>query len=191
MVAKQFQTKNLGHLMLDLETMGNDSYSVITSIGAVEFDLNTGEYGRTFYERIDIQSCLNSGMKINGSTIYWWLQQNDEARKEMCKPSDNIKNVLEKFKSFMDEIGGNSVYIYGRSPRFDCGLLKDAYVLWNYQSIPWDFRKELDVRTFEFFSPEIKANESNVGTEHYPLDDCRYQINYCTNIWKKFHPELK
>ena len=32
-----------GHLMLDIETMGNESFSSIVSIGALEFDIETGE----------------------------------------------------------------------------------------------------------------------------------------------------
>jgi DNA polymerase III epsilon subunit-like protein len=41
---------NLGHVMLDLETMGKRAGCAIVSIGAVEFDINTGEIGRTFCE---------------------------------------------------------------------------------------------------------------------------------------------
>ena len=41
------------HVMLDLETMGRKSNSALVSIGAVEFDLITGETGREFYKVID------------------------------------------------------------------------------------------------------------------------------------------
>jgi DNA polymerase III epsilon subunit-like protein len=71
------EIKKLGHLMLDLETLGNKSNSAILSIGAVEFDLETGETGREFYQRIDLQSCIDKGLIINGSTFYWWITQNE------------------------------------------------------------------------------------------------------------------
>lgn len=51
------------HIMLDIETMGNQSYSSILSIGAVKFDLNTGETGDEFYTTIDLKSCLDLGLK--------------------------------------------------------------------------------------------------------------------------------
>ena len=35
------ENKSLGHLMLDLETMGNKSNAALLSIGAVEFDIKT------------------------------------------------------------------------------------------------------------------------------------------------------
>ena len=47
----------LGHIMVDLETMGRNSNAVICSIGAVEFDINTGQTGREFFAKVDIQSC--------------------------------------------------------------------------------------------------------------------------------------
>ena len=88
--------KNLGHLMLDLETMGNESHSVICSIGAVEFDIITGETGRAFYEMVSLQSCLDLGLKVTGSTIEWWLGQNEAARKEVSLGRKNITEVLHK-----------------------------------------------------------------------------------------------
>ena len=45
--------------------------------------------------------------------------------------------------------------IWGNSPRFDLGILQDAYRALNMK-IPWDFRKERDVRTLVSFIPEIK-----------------------------------
>lgn len=49
----------MNHVMLDIETLGNQSNSVITSLGAVEFNLETGETGREFWQNIDVQSCLD------------------------------------------------------------------------------------------------------------------------------------
>jgi DNA polymerase III epsilon subunit-like protein len=40
-------------VMLDIETLGNRPYSIILSIGAVEFDPRTGNMGNEFYVLID------------------------------------------------------------------------------------------------------------------------------------------
>ncbi len=55
------EERKFKHLMLDIETMGNESYSAITSIGAVEFDIETGETGDEFYVVVGLQSCLDAG----------------------------------------------------------------------------------------------------------------------------------
>ena len=170
--------------MLDLETMGNASNSAIVSIGAVEFDINTGECGKEFYELVNLQSCLDKGLIVNASTVYWWLQQSEAARKQICKPSDNLHNVLEKLKSFMGCLG--DFQIWGNSARFDIGILESAYRADGYESItlPWNFRNERDVRTLVSFAPKVKEHYPFTGTEHNPIDDCIYQIDYCHAIWK-------
>jgi hypothetical protein len=176
---------NLGHLMLDLETMGNKSNAAIVSIGAVEFNINTGETGREFYERIHLQSAINAGLKAEGGTIMWWLQQSQEARDEICKVGDNLNNVLEKLKSFMSNLG--QFHIWGNGLRFDVGILEDAYVACGYETMPWHPKRELDVRTLVLYAPEIKANWVMSGMLHNPIDDCKHQIGYCNAIWKKMH----
>lgn len=167
-------------LMLDIETMGNESYSCIISMGAVEFDINTGETGKYFYTPIDLQSCLDLGLIINASTVMWWLQQNEQARKDIVdRKAIPIKEALDEFAKFCN---GNYA-IWGNSARFDCGILQNAYNKANLP-IPWDYRKERCVRTLVSFNPEIKRNYVSKGTAHNALTDCYYQIGYCCEIWK-------
>lgn len=168
--------------MLDLETIGNKSHAALLSIGAVEFNINTGEIGKTFYERINLQSCIDAGLIVNGSTFYWWLQQSEEARKEVCKPSDNLHGVLEKLKSFLGCLG--DFQIWGNGARFDIGILEDAYVADGYENMPWNFRNERDVRTLVSFAPKIKEHYPFQGIAHNPINDCKHQIRYCTAIWQ-------
>lgn len=177
---------NFEHVMLDLETMGNKSNSVITSIGAVQFNIENGKTGDEFYERVDIQSCLDIGLIVNASTIYWWLEQNETARKEMCKPSDNIKNVLEKLKSWFGNLN-EDFYLWGNGARFDIGILEDAYVKLGYYQMPWNFRCERDLRTLAGFAPEVKSRVQTewTGIEHNPIDDCKLQIKYAVEIWNE------
>lgn len=167
--------------MLDLETLGNKSNSPILSIGAVEFNLETGETGREFYTTVDLQSCLDVGLKINGSTFYWWMQQSDGARKAICVEGEHILTVLNDFRIWIkDRV--EKVKIWGNGARFDIGILEDAYVT-NHLTIPWYFRSEMDVRTLVAFNPIIKSNYPNIGVEHDPIDDCKFQIGYCHETW--------
>jgi hypothetical protein len=176
--------KNLGHLMLDLETMGKRAGCAIVSIGAVEFDLETGEMGRKFSEPVDLQSCLNVGLFVEASTIYWWMMQSEEARKELCKPADSIVNVLEAFTSFLHCLG--DFQIWGNGASFDMSILEAAYfAIGRGEILPWKFRNERDVRTLVSFAPTIKESFVFNGIMHHSIDDCKYQIGYCTAIWQK------
>ena len=173
-------------VMLDLETMGRKSNSALVSIGAVEFNLITGEMGREFYKVIDLQSCLDFGLEVEASTIYFWLQASQAARDAICKDKKlPLPTVLHMFDKWMQELP-TEVNIWGNSARFDIGKLEDAYRICKLEN-PWYFRSERDVRTLVAFAPHIKANYPFTGIEHNPIDDCKHQIKYCTATWKKIN----
>lgn len=160
---------------------GNGSNCSLVSLAAVKFDLNTGEKGDVFYKKIDLKSSLDIGLNVNADTIMWWLKQSNEARKELYSGEHfHIKDVLEEFSEFCSY----DYEIWGNSPRFDLGYLQDAYRKLNMK-IPWDFRKERDVRTLVSFIPSIKENWKYNGIAHHPIDDCYNQIEYCSIIWNK------
>lgn len=87
----------MSHLMLDLETLGNQSYSCILSIAAVEFDIETGEELSFFYKKISLESNLQLGLKINSSTLEWWMLQKPEVLRELFTFSEPINSVLYDF----------------------------------------------------------------------------------------------
>jgi hypothetical protein len=174
--------ENLGHIMVDIETMDNRSNAAIVSIGAIEFDLNTGQTGRSFYTNVDLQSCLDAGLRVKGSTVIWWLQQNKQARLKLSESPIHLNVALLGFKSFISECG-KDVQLWGNSARFDLGILTDAFVLALKEERPWNFRNERCVRTLVAFAPEVKETQEKIGVEHDALDDCRFQIAYCSKIW--------
>lgn len=167
------------HIMLDIETMGNSSYSSIVSIGAVKFDINTGDTGDEFYINIDLQSCIDLGLGISASTVMWWMEQSDEARKGLT--SGNVVSITEALKMFA-EFCDEDCEIWGNSARFDCGILGNAYNKAGIP-IPWNFRNERCVRTLTSFAPDIKRNYPDNGVKHNALSDCYFQIGYCSTIW--------
>lgn len=169
----------LNHVMLDIETFGTKSNSVIAAISAVYFDLESGDTGLEFNCLVDIQSCIDVGLKIDISTLKWWMGQSDQAREIVISGNEKIKHALEKFSNFV----GDNKYIWGNSARFDLGILQNAYDACNIP-IPWDFRKELDVRTLVFLNPTIKENFEYKGIKHNAIDDCKNQIDYCHLTYK-------
>jgi hypothetical protein len=169
----------MNNIMLDIETMGSESFSSIVSIGALEFDIETGKTGREFYVNVDLQSCLDLGLIVNASTIMWWLKQSEQARQDLTNGTVlPIKEALLKFAQFCNK----DYQIWGNSARFDCGILQNAYNKADMH-IPWDFRKERCVRTLVSFNPELKNNFPTAGTAHNALSDCYYQVGYCSAIW--------
>lgn len=170
--------KTFNHVMVDIETMGTESYSSILSIGAVKFDINTGECGDYFHKTISLESSLKLGLIINSQTLQWWLLNSNESKVALFEDANPIGVVLYQFSQFITK----EVEIWGNSARFDLGLLQNAYDKIG-TPIPWDFRKERCLRTLVSFKPEIKENFEYTNVKHNALDDCYNQIRYATKIW--------
>lgn len=180
--------ERMGHLMLDLETMGKGSNSAIVSIGAVEFELESGAMGAEFYEKVDLQSCLDLGLKVNASTILWWMTQSQAARNKLCEEGVDLPHAMANFRYFMTTLK-TDIQIWGNGARFDLGILEDAYDACKEHTTPWGFRFERDVRTLVSFAPVVKDHYPFTGVEHNPIDDCKYQISYCSAIWNKLNKD--
>ena len=171
----------MNNLMIDIETYGTSSNSVILSIAAIEFDIDTGKTGKTFYVNIDPASCVNAGLKQDSQTVQWWKEQDKKAWQRLTKGRVSLKVAMTRFNEFLSE----KTYIpWGNSARFDLGLITDAMAAVGMKP-NWSFRNERCVRTLVGFAPEVKEKHVFQGVMHDALDDCRNQISYCSKIWNK------
>jgi DNA polymerase III epsilon subunit-like protein len=172
--------------MLDLETMGEKSYSAIVSIAAVPFNLETGQVSeKIFYQVIDLQSCLDLNLRVTGNTVYWWMNREREAQNNIrCNDKKPIKEVLDLFGRFFSEnmADQNNATVWGNSAKFDLGILENAYQVARLVK-PWNTWKEADVRTIvNKYGMDIKQDLKFEGIKHYAVDDCKHQIKYLCAI---------
>jgi len=154
-------------IMLDLETLGQQPGSVIVAIGAVKF--GNGEIHDTFYERVDAESCVALGLRMDVSTVLWWMKQNDEARKEITQPGIHLTQALLQFSLWMGDIDAE---VWGNGANFDNVLLSDAYDRALLKR-PWKYYNDRCYRTVKNLRPEIPMMRG--GTHHNALDDARSQ----------------
>ncbi|QTV06039.1 3'-5' exonuclease [Faecalibacter bovis] len=171
----------MNNIMLDIETLSTDFDAVIISIGAVRFDLSTGIKGDTFYRKIDKQSCVDVGLKINPETVDWWMNQDEKARQEFLSKSDRISisdGLIELSEFILKED-----FVWSNGATFDLVILRSAYKACQID-LPWEFYNEKDVRTLAGLVPEVKENEPFVGVKHHPVSDCIHQIKYCSKVYQ-------
>lgn len=175
-------------IMIDIETLGESSRSVITALAAVAFDIDTGETGAVFHYNIDIQSCLYAGLQVTGGTLKWWISQSPEARDAIVSgKSEELTVVLKEFTGFVQSFP--DAKLWGNGSRFDLGILADAYRAVNLD-VPWIHSIERDVRTLVSLHPDIKKNTPFLGVRHNPIDDCFHQIRYCSETWREVNQSL-
>lgn len=192
----------MNHVMLDIETLGQGPDSVITSIAAVQFDIETSKIGNTIRIDVNLESNLELGRKVDPSTLRWWLKQSPDAVKGLSQSFEkgvSLQEALRKLSNFFYFLNQKDIFVWGRGPRFDQAILTHAYTSLN-RDIPWQFRNEMCVRTMEFLRPEVKnatpkadptGHGSNGGGLHDATLDAEYQIAYVSNIYKTINNELK
>lgn len=172
--------------MLDLETFGTGPTAMIASIGGVFFDLMTGELGAEFYCNVDIESCQKYGLIADGGAIKFWCSQPDVARNALF---DNPKPIalpdaLSLFSKFYGDF--KKTNIWGNGCNFDNVVLGNAYKAIKKDK-PWGYSQDRDVRTLVQLgklSGLQRQDCKREGTHHNALDDAKYQVKYCSYIYK-------
>lgn len=160
------------HIMLDLETLGTATSSVITAIGAVAFDPSSKQLGDRFYVVLgDWAEQQKYGRTIDADTVKWWMEQSDAAREALILPpvAATTGVALNDFREFCNMNGGHDVKLWGNGADFDCVLLSSLYGTYNIGR-PWSFRNNRCYRTIKGmgWGP---AKAQRVGVHHNALDD--------------------
>lgn len=174
-------TKNI---MLDLETMGKGSNAPIIAIGAVAFD--STKVTDKFYAEVSLQSAIDGGGVVDGSTIMWWLQQSEAAR-EAFKNNDDAMHLmaaLNNFRMWYKDVGGDDVY--GNGATFDNVILANAYKN-SSVPVPWEHGNDMCYRTIKNMHKDIELER--IGTHHNAVDDAESQALHLIKIWSKHDHE--
>ena len=160
------------HFSIDLETLGTRYNAAILSIGVHQFDIGTGKLGETFYREIDLDSAIKAG-KVTGSTLAWWAQQGDAAKRVF---GDNGKTplsvALDELRTWM-LTKATKPKVWGNGSSFDISILEHAY---DNGAVglkePWFYTNIRDMRTIMDYCLVKPKRE---GTHHNALDDAKYQ----------------
>jgi len=169
----------MAHVMVDLETLGNGSQSVIIALGAVTFDPSKGLLGEQFYMVIDPQSCVDAGLKMDVSTVMWWMDQSDAARKAVTKVGSPLGDVLFRFAQWLP----TDPVVWGNGATFDNVILANAYKATNLP-MPWKHWNDRCYRTLKNLYPRIQA-PVRLGTAHNALDDAIFQATHANALLER------
>ena len=164
-------------VMIDFETFGNGKNACVVQIGAVWFDLTTGLTGQSFSCNIDAEDAVRNGAQIDASTVYWWLQQSEAARKSIGGQGIKESLAFNQFNTFLQ--GAEEVWSHAT---FDFVILTETLKRLGIKP-NFHYRAARDIRTLLSLSPS-KKEVLRDGTHHNGLDDSMYQVKYCHEAWK-------
>jgi hypothetical protein len=158
-------------VMLDIETMGFCTSSVVLSFGAVKFDPWTIEEPRLpLYHRLDVDSQLELGRTTDDSTMEWWAAQASDVQEEAFAEDD--RTSLAAFTGELNKylVGVDEIWAHGTT--FDIVILESMYRDLGLPT-PWVYGKVRDSRTlFGLFGDPRKRNAEQA---HNALADAWYQ----------------
>ncbi len=177
------------HISIDIETLGTTSTAPVIAVGAVAFDITTGEQGAQFYRRIDWESALK-GRRCTAGTLQFWMKQDGEgdAVREILKPGVGTREALKDFLAWFHALAAQinrDPFVWGNGATFDIGVMGTLLELYGFEH-PWKFWNVRDCRTMAMVA-DNKIDVRSVpfdGTKHNALADAKHQAKYVSMMWQ-------
>lgn len=176
--------------MIDAETLGTAADSVLMSIGAVRFDLDSGEIDDAgFYRSISIDSNRDYGRRIQEDTLQWWFKQSAAAQAVFTEPKVTLSDALCELS---DWLGGedNPRFMWSMGADFDLPMIAHAY----HQivvDVPWKFWNSRCARTYKNLPQAKNVSVPRLGTHHNALADAIYQAQLVQAIQRELTKKAK
>ncbi len=176
-------------VMVDLETMSTAAHAAFVQLGAVAFDPcgttlpSVDQPSFVFYRNVDLASCIDLGLHVDGGTVMWWLQRSEEARASLLNPSpEPVRNVLADFAQWFMKVTARDSYIWSHGLTFDVPILAEAYRRLGRKT-PWFFSRAHDTRTiFDRAGFKLPSADTRVGG-HNALQDALVQAAGVQTVW--------
>lgn len=169
-------------LMIDCETLATTADAVILSIGAVKFNLETGEIDNEgFYASISVESNLAWERRIEESTLLWWLKQEAAAQQVFFEPKESLDSALQMLSDF---IGGQEYRVWSNGADFDLPMIAHAYSKCGLE-LPWKYFNSRCYRTYKNLPQAKDVRAKTQGVKHNALADALTQAETVCAIHKK------
>lgn len=162
----------MNDVMIDFETFGNGKDKCICQVGAVYFDRVTGELGKEFKANIDARTHQKLGGVLDADTVYWWLQQSEQARASVLAPGLDIVAAMTELNQFLSD----AARIWSHAT-FDFVTLVDTLKQLGVKP-SFSYRVGLDLRTLTTLAGVTADGFVREGTHHDGLEDAKYQVKY-------------
>jgi len=165
--------------MIDIETVANTNTSAVIQVAMVRFDWD-GNVGDTLVVNLDLDEQVREGLDVNASTLSWWARTNATIFNELL--TKDVLPVKKALKQICDFINFND-YIWCHAT-FDIPILNNLLHKFGFKT-PWAYMKNRDIRTLiDLSGLDLSQYPWDVEKTHDALEDCVFQIKYCTDAYK-------
>ena len=167
------------HGMIDLETLGTGSNSVVVSVGLVAFNISTGEILAELDIGLNLNQQIKTGGVIDGDTLeFHFAQAPDSIQKMAQRKALDVKDGLDNISNFIK--ANNITALWGNGATFDNVILRNLYAR-HLKVFPLGFWTDRDLRTaVDIYNIDTRTVPFE-GIKHYCLDDARHQVKLLTD----------
>ena len=167
------------HCMIDLETLGTGSNSVVVSVGLVAFNISTGEILAELDIGLNLNQQIKTGGVIDGDTLEFHFAQAPDSMQKMAQRKVlDVKEGLDLISNFIK--ANNLTTIWGNGATFDNVILRNLYAR-HLKVFPLGFWTDRDLRTaVDIYNIDTRTVPFE-GIKHYCLDDARHQVKLLTD----------
>ncbi len=178
------------NFVVDIETMGHIVGSAITEIAVLAFYGNSFDLASAskFHRVVDLESCMDAGLGVTGSTIKWWMKQSKNAQALYSESAVPIQSALidlhtwcrdkiEEIPFDNDSPAPEWPYRVWSHATFDFPMIEAAYSKCKLTS-PWAYWSAKDVRTvmdLAFGPPDSYPHIPFIGVRHRAMDDAIHE----------------
>lgn len=163
----------MNHAMIDLETLGTRTGSIILSIGAVVFDpmagkVHTKKPHAGYFQNVSINDSLASNYTLDKDTLLFWMDQSEEAKANVFKkPCSELEYIMASFEAWLK--AGKIERLWGHPSAFDLSMLA---VMWDKdkRKVPWKVQHtRCSCTLLQTLGLKVELSEGHV--EHHALHD--------------------
>lgn len=160
------------NVTIDLETLGTGNDAVILSIGAVKHTVT--KIIDNFHVGIDPVSCQAVGLKMDASTVLWWMKNDLGAARDALLGLERV-DLVSGLLGFSQWFGPEPLPIWGNGSTFDNVILRSAYAACGLE-YPTPFWMDLCYRTLKTVIRGLEPERE--GVHHDALDDATHQAKH-------------
>lgn len=172
--------------MLDLETLATSPDAAVVSIGAAFFSLEAegdGICGQHVCV-LDLNEQLGRLKRyVSGSTVRWWMQQDQAARSVFSQPETHAAVALQAFNQWLPP----DPHLWGNGADFDLPIILSLYEQLVLTPL-WKFYNHRCFRTLKNLHPKLydeAARKFSNPLKHNALADATWQAQVAVHILRK------
>ncbi len=172
---------NPNALMIDIETLGLGMRSVVTQVGFIAGNLETGElYAPAKDVWMDVKA--QKDREIDFDTVRWWTKQDPAVISAVLDSTEPRWDADELFTELQWLVGAYQCDVWASPAMFDLSMLTDFFE----GRKPWKYNVERDMMTlYKWLDPDGALKPPNNAMAHLASADARWQFDYLCALYRR------